>query len=126
MLLVDQQLRIADDVDKEDVGNFRPNFLLNFSGHFVARLEGRDTNIALSVLTSTRKASEQHVELIHAAARSEHGDFLFQFTNALSVCFNRFDESIKCRMQIVIARVGKRNSQLCGRVADEIEVLFFG
>jgi len=61
-LLVDQQFRVTDDIDEEDVPNLEPNLFLNFGGH-----SGTDLNRLIPVL---RREGGIEVKPLHEIHKS--------------------------------------------------------
>jgi hypothetical protein len=58
-LLIDQELRVTDDVDEKDVPNLEPNLFLNFGGH-----SGTDPNYANLIICSRCECRERMAEII--------------------------------------------------------------
>jgi len=84
-LIVNRKLRIANDVDKENVSDFRPNVFLNFSGHFVTRPEGDTMNNPVSTPTPIIKRNRQLLLLTNPASGSEDFHFLFKFADSFPI-----------------------------------------
>ena len=53
-------------------------------------------------------------------------DFRLERGDPTPICFDRLDQAVKCRMQIVIALISKRDHELSGRVSHKCEIAFFG
>ncbi len=58
--------------------------------------------------------------------RSQRFHLCFEQSDPAAIRFDRLEQAIECRVEVMIPRISERAGKLCGRVTNKLQIPFVG